>query len=248
MNEIQFLHEKEGGNPRPQQYMHAFQAAIEDCELRDMEYVGDQFTWFRGRIRERLDRGLVNDAWSTLYPHAALQNLNYNNSDNRPLCVDTEYYSGVAANGAASKKFEVRRLHEQSFSDVVEEAWNSASAAPEQNTVYEKLNRMHDQFHVWDQSVLKKPKKRLRKARRELEKIMSGPMNDESELKRKELSELIEFLLELEEIHVMQRSRAEWLKHGDRNTSFFQAFASARHKKNLIKKINDDQGNVMEGT
>ena len=77
---------------------------------------------------------------------------------------------------------------------------------------------------------------------------MCGPMNDESESKRKELSELIKFLLELEEIHVMQRSRAGWLKHGDRNTSFFQAFASARRKKNLIKKINDDQGNVMEGT
>ena len=59
---------------------------------------------------------------------------------------------------------------------------------------------MHDQFHDWDQRVLKKPKKRLRKAQRELEKIMSGPMNDESESKRKELSELIEFLLELEEI------------------------------------------------
>ena len=38
LNEIQFLHEKEGGNPRPIQYMQAFQEAIDDCELHDIGY------------------------------------------------------------------------------------------------------------------------------------------------------------------------------------------------------------------
>ena len=83
-------------------------------------------------------------------------------------------------------------------------------------------------LHDWDQRVPKKPKKRLRKAQRELEEVMTGPMDEASKEKRKEISELIEFLLELEEIHYMQRSRAGWLKHGDRNTGFFQADASAR--------------------
>ena len=76
---------------------------------------------------------------------------------------------------------------------------------------------------------------------------MTGPMDAASEEKRKELSELIEFLLELEEIHYMQRSRAGWLKHGDRNTGFFQAYASARRKKNMIKKLKDENGNILEG-
>lgn len=67
---------------------------------------------------------------------------------------------------------------------------------------------MHAQFHDWDQRVLKKPKKRLRKAQRDLQKIMPGPMVDASKERRKELVELIEYLLELEEIQVMQRSRA----------------------------------------
>lgn len=62
LNGIQFLHEKDRGNPRPQQYMQAFQQVIDDCELRDMGFRGDRFTWQRGRIRERLDRGLINEA------------------------------------------------------------------------------------------------------------------------------------------------------------------------------------------
>lgn len=116
---------------------------------------------------------------------------------------------------------------------------------PTLNTIHEKLDRMHGVFHDWDQRVLKKPKKRLRKAQEELEKIMTCPITDETESKRKELSELVEYLLELEEIHYMQLSRATWLKYGDRNTGFFQAFASARRKKNYIKKLHDTNGNIL---
>lgn len=42
-------------------------------------------------------------------------------------------------------------------------------ADPYANNIYEKLDQMHHQFHDWDQRVLKKPKKHLWKAQRELE-------------------------------------------------------------------------------
>ena len=41
LNEIQFLSGKEGGNPRPSQYMQAFQQVIDDCNLCDTGFVGD---------------------------------------------------------------------------------------------------------------------------------------------------------------------------------------------------------------
>lgn len=43
----------------------------------------------------------------------------------------------------------------------------------------------------------------------------------------KDLAELIEFVLELEELQQMQRSQVTWLRSGDRNTSLFQSFATA---------------------
>ena len=52
----------------------------------------------------------------------------------------------------------------------------------------------------------------------------------------------IEENLEKEEIYWVQRSRANWLKFGDRNTSFFHNFASARKKRNYIKRLLDDSG------
>jgi hypothetical protein len=67
-NEILYSHEKEGGNPRPIQYMQAFRDALTDCGLEDLGYTGDIFTWIRKRsrmgpgIRERLDRACANEA------------------------------------------------------------------------------------------------------------------------------------------------------------------------------------------
>ena len=46
----------------------------------------------------------------------------------------------------------------------------------------------------------------------------------------------------------MQRSRANWLKNRDKNTSFFHAYASARRKKNYIKCLKDDNGYSLEDT
>lgn len=150
LNEIQFLHEKEGGNPRPIQYMQAFQECIDDCELHDLGYVGDRFTWYRGRIRERLDRGLINDSWASLFPRAALENLEYNHSDHRPLLVNTEYYgiNGSATGATHPKRFEARWLREEQFPDLVLDIWEKLKNDPASPGVFEKLTRCIQSFMI----------------------------------------------------------------------------------------------------
>jgi hypothetical protein len=76
---------------------------------------------------------------------------------------------------------------------------------------------------------------------------MAGPLSDEIETTSKEQAALIKLLLEQDEVHWMQRSRVNWLQHGDRNTSFFHQFASAQRKKNFIKKLKHDD-EWVEGT
>jgi hypothetical protein len=77
---------------------------------------------------------------------------------------------------------------------------------------------------------------------------MNGPMTDENDAKAKELANLVEILLEQEEIHWLQRSRVNWLSQGDKYTRFFHQFASARRKKNMIKRLKDDSKEWVEGT
>ena len=89
------------------------------------------------------------------------------------------------------------------------------------------VNVVHEDMHVWDREVLKKPAQRMKKLKRELEILRRGPLTDESIAAQKKILLRLELLLEQEEIIWVQRARANWLKHGDCNTSFFHQYASA---------------------
>jgi hypothetical protein len=136
----------------------------------------------------------------------------------------------------------------KNFRGTVQQAWETAAHGIPSGNVLAWLNHLHEALHEWDKSMLKDPKKILRKAQREFKKAVSGVISDDSEAKAKEMAELIELLLEKEEIRWLQISRANWLSQGDRNTSFFHNFATVRWKKNYIKKLKNDDGDWVEGS
>ena len=65
----------------------------------------------------------------------------------------------------------------------------------------------------------------------------------EIQVLKKEINEM----MLREEMMWSQRSRALWIKCGDRNTMFFHATASNRQRKNRIEGLNDSEGRWREG-
>ena len=86
------------------------------------------------------------------------------------------------------------------------------------------------------------PQRRLKKLKAELESLRSGTLTDEAADRQREILILIEETLEKEEIYWVQQSRANWLKYEDRNTSIFNNFATARRRRNKIRKLLGDDG------
>ena len=127
--------------------MQAFQDTLTDCDLVDMGYNGEKFTWHRGLIRERLDRGVCNPGWPQLFPNAAVQNLEYNHSDHRPLLLDTQFLVADNHIRDGRRAFEARWLHEKEFSEKVQQAWDDAQIYATGNGVMAKLEYMHASFH-----------------------------------------------------------------------------------------------------
>jgi hypothetical protein len=210
-----------------------------------MGFTGDIFTWQRGQIRERLDRAVANMQWSNLFPQATLINSEMIRSDHRPILMDTNYLAPIQR-GGSKKRFEARWLQEDTVEEMIKAAWARAKARGEGPTFSEKISDVHEDLHKWDKEVLKKPKKRMADLKRELERLRRGPMTETNAESQKEIMVRLELMLEQEEIYWLQRARANWLKKGDRNTSFFHNYATKRRKKNSIKGLIDHNGVLQE--
>ncbi|XP_010233014.1 uncharacterized protein LOC104583043 [Brachypodium distachyon] len=212
-NEIMYAYEKDGGNPRPLIMMQKFRECIADCGLEDMGFFGDVFTWSRNGIRERLDRAVCNERWAALFPMFGVINEAPVHSDHRPIVVDTEVHAGALAPWSSGTKFfEARWLKEETVETIVNTAWAKAVASGARG-IAAITKLVHEDMHTWDCRVLK------------------GPVNRIKRLKQ-----------ELEEIYWMQRGRANWLLHGDRNNAFFHHSATQRKKRNHITKLIDESG------
>lgn len=61
------------------------------------------------------------------------------------------------------------------------------------------------------------------------------------------MADEVEKFLEQEEMYYSQR-RLDWLNFDEKNTPYFQNFASARRAHNRIKKLKDHSGVWCEGT
>jgi hypothetical protein len=71
-----------------------------------------------------------------------------------------------------------------------------------------KLHSVHSEIHEWDQNVLKAPRKKISDLTKELNQLLSEPMGTDNTQQQAEVTRLIEIALEQEEMHYMQRSRA----------------------------------------
>jgi hypothetical protein len=130
-NEILMACKKQGGVPRAQVHMDRFKQALEDCNLGDLGYVGDPFTWRNNNtddkryIRERLDRACATQDWCAHFSAYKFTHGDQRHSDHRPVIMDVqrEYpkkqYRSIAGLGP---RFEACWLEEEECDDIVAQA------------------------------------------------------------------------------------------------------------------------------
>ena len=133
------------------------------------------------------------------------------------------------------------------MNEIVNTAWQRAHLAGVGPSLADRTRAVKADLFQWDRDTLRGPKKRIHKLQKELEMLRRGQLTTESRQKMKETQILIENLLDQEEIVWLQRARANWLLHGDRNTSFFHKAATTCKKRNCIKRLLDDTGVWREG-
>ena len=98
----------------------------------------------------------------------------------------------------------------------------------------------------WSVNVLGDLEKRLKKAKKELEKWRTVPISDLSVAREAVWSYKVDRLEEQIDVYWKQRAHVNWLQFGDRNTRFFHNACSARRRRNRIGRLMWEDGSWME--
>ena len=107
--------------------MAHFNNSINFCGLRELDFVGPNFTWLYQRgdgfqIRECLDRALVSTNWSALFPMARLFHKSSSVSNHCPLLL-TFFEKPKRGRHKKGLKFEAMWVQDTRCESIVSLAW-----------------------------------------------------------------------------------------------------------------------------
>lgn len=207
-------------------------------------------TWDNSRTREayiakRIDRFILHS--SIIDKMGMLVSSIGNNftSDHRPI------FLGWRGNGfrlGYSFKFNKIQLEDPKFNEIITNKWKELlkSDLSPFMTFREKVASPRKVAKDWQHQKRKMDKQELADIQKELDNVLNAadPNNLSLDIKGliRNLEKRKQILLEKEEASWRLKSRAIWLKYGDRNTRFFHNFASARREKNSIWRISNGEG------
>ncbi|XP_020262542.1 uncharacterized protein LOC109838519 [Asparagus officinalis] len=222
--------------------INSFKSFVSSNYLIDLPLSGRSFTWSNNRqdpALARLDRFLVCAEWDKNHPLSLQFSPPSVGSDHFPIILDSR---GIKPN-TPMFKFEKSWFHNITFVPFIETSWKSFSC---QGTPVDKfitkLKLLKRRIKWWRKNVHESISSRKNTL---LSKIHSIDLIEEQRsLSPTELDERKAFqssfasIIQEEESYWHQRSRIQWLKEGDTNTSFFHRTASTHKRSNHIVAIN----------
>ncbi|XP_074287486.1 uncharacterized protein LOC141612574 [Silene latifolia] len=244
-NEILFSTEMKGGS-RPQRQMNSFRAAVDECGLRTVPWEGYNFSYDNGQVGEcnrqsMLDRALCTIQWSDLFPYAKLFYLNREWSDHAPIRLVLNYKIQGEVKSRPFK-FEQIWVGSEGCEEAVERGVEKGRG--DLVTVLRECTR---ELQAWKKTSISRIGRDIDRKRKQLGRLNEWDREEESVRRRRKLVAEISDLRRQEEQYWRQRSRALWLRDGDKNTKFFHMRVGERKRKNFIAKLIDDEGVTRMG-
>ncbi|KAK9997370.1 hypothetical protein SO802_022056 [Lithocarpus litseifolius] len=222
--------------------MKAFRDALDECGLKDLGYTGDKFTWKGkrqgGMVFERLNKAVANNQWSSLNPGTSIFHLQTHSSDHKPIVINPE---GITPKPNRPFKFEKMWLSDGGCSQTVKDTWGISSPEASMAVVAGKLKHCRDKLLSCSRQSFGSIKRAIDLKSKRLNKaeVEAAKGNGDATLIWSLRSKLND-LLDKENQMWHQRSRALFLKDGDRNTSYFRSKASHRFQRNRILGLRNE--------
>ncbi|KAL5577843.1 hypothetical protein UlMin_019542 [Ulmus minor] len=211
--------------------MRDFQSSLDMCGIKDLSYTGETFTWVNKQgvgdfIHERLDRFVGSYDWRALFSNSQVSNLSFYHSDHQAIKLSLgSSWVWVKRSASAKKK---RRFHFKEIwasgvecREVVALVWATRQTHARTLDVVERLHDCAVETDEWGFKKYGQTKKRISELQRTIECWKSDNSFRQNLDMIRDMEKKLEALYTQDEIYWKQRSRMEWLAHGDRNSKVF---------------------------
>lgn len=225
-----------------------FRTCLDDLEIRDLRFHGPPFTWTNKQpddpIAKKLDRVLVNEDWLITFPNSLAHFQPPVISDHTPAVIPLDTTAHVAGT-KPFKFFNYLTSHPDFLSTVLEgwestsdDMWSLSTLSKKQKALKKFLKRLHKHNYSEIQKRVGECTELVKGLQRE---SLQNP-STETFLAEREGLDKLQHLKKVEEAYFRQKSRIQWLKEGDLNTSFYHRVAMARNYYNAIHVLTDLSG------
>ncbi|KAK6156521.1 hypothetical protein DH2020_010769 [Rehmannia glutinosa] len=243
-NEVLRQNEFVGSHPRASWQISLFRDAIDFCDLSDMGFCGSKFTWQRLLVhprtqRARLDRYLCNPTFRSVFPWYRIHNIPSFSSDHAFVFARIAAQTPQPINPMRRKpqRFESYWIQSPECKHIIQDSWVSSSPA-----LNCKIQSCLADLVSWNRSHFGDLSEKINSLKKDISQLEKGRITDQVRTRLCELRGHLESLLELNDTKWKQRAKQHSYKNGDRNTTFFHAYASKRQATNHISALLDNNG------
>ncbi|KAI0493539.1 hypothetical protein KFK09_023657 [Dendrobium nobile] len=249
-NSISTPYERVGGSHPIFQSMEDFNDMIMNCNLIDIGFIGNKFTWNRCHLWQRLDRVLFNNAWVNVFNASKVVHLSRTLSDHSPLLINVN----CTRVGLHSRfRFQNMWLTHDSFLNVVHNNWMAPiyldNSIDGMARLWFKLKRLKLVLNWWNRHIFKNIFANIKEAKErinELEDYCQLNPTDANWAALKEAKMCLSKLQCQEEIFWKQKAAMKHLAEGDNNTRYFHALVNKKRAINGIHKIARADGSFTD--
>ena len=145
-NEVLHQHEHEGVADRNTSQIAGFREAVDVCELADLGYEGNSWTFERRVVggsfcRVRLDRDLATVPWRSRFPMATVRHLTGASSDHCPILLSwRESARQRRITEERIFRYEIMWESHDQFKPHLDEVWQEGGRASSMHQLQEKLS------------------------------------------------------------------------------------------------------------
>lgn len=249
-NDLLSQEDKMRGNPHTLRRILSFQSFVTDCTLMEIEAKGARYTWCNQRtdgdhVKEKIDRTFGNPSFNDTFPKALVLHIEPVASDHHILLLQLCF---VGIKCPCPFRFAANWVTHPEFKAIMHECWQLEYFAGEGGVrrFVERLNECQRLLIRWSKQAFPNNRRVIADLVKKIEILKESVYTEVSKNQIESLKEQVSEFWHREETYWWLRSRANWIKAGDLNTSFFHKKTVIRQQRNLVLKIKDQEGGWVE--